>query len=104
MQSYPEHQQDDPDFGQFVGQRSVGNETGGEGTNHDPGDKITDERREFEAMRDRPHDEGNNETGDNRADQGRVMGHSRLSILHGGHAHDRRGQPGDLSLGDGQHG
>ncbi|GLV29569.1 hypothetical protein TomTYG75_20880 [Sphingobium sp. TomTYG75] len=83
MKSHPEHQQNDTDFGQFVGQTGVGDKAWGERTNHDPRDKVTDKRRKFETMGNGTHYESNNEARDDCSDQGRVMRHGRPSLSAG---------------------
>ena len=45
MQADAKHQQYDADFGQFIGEATVGDEAGGEGADHDAGDQIADQRR-----------------------------------------------------------
>ena len=77
MQAHPEHQKDDPDLRQLRGEALIGDEAGGEGTDHDPGEKISGERRDAQAMGDDPEHEGQHDGADEGSDQRCVMRHAR---------------------------
>ena len=51
MQPDAEHQQDDADLGQFVGELLVGDVARRERPDHDAGQQIADQRREPQALR-----------------------------------------------------
>ena len=78
MQADAEHQQDHADLGQFGRHPRIGDEAGGERPDDDPGEEIAGDRRDFEPVRQRAHSEGDDETGDDGADQGRMMRHVLL--------------------------
>lgn len=77
MQPDPEHQQDDPDLGQFGGEVLIGNESWGEGPDGDPGQQVSRDRRQPQPLRQEAEDEGEAEGGDDRGDQGGIVGQGR---------------------------
>ena len=76
MQPHPEHQQDDPDLGQFRREGLIGDEAGCEGADHDARHQIADEWRDPQAVGQRAHQEGQDKTPDDGGDQRRMVQHA----------------------------
>ena len=53
-----EHQEDDADLGELVGQVLVGDEAGGMRADDEPGEEVADDGREAEPVRHVAADEG----------------------------------------------
>ena len=82
MQAHPEHQQDDADLGELQRQVLVGDKARRGRADRDPGEQVSDQRRDPQTMGDRAKDEGEADTEDDRRDQrGRVVLHDAGSIL-----------------------
>ena len=64
MQADAEHQQDDADFGELVGNALIGDEARRERADGDAGEQIADQRRQPQALRDEAEDEGEHEAHD----------------------------------------
>ena len=75
LQPDAEHQQDDADLGELVGDALVGDEARRERPDHDAGEQIADERRGLQPMRDRAEREGQHEADHDGRRQGRVQLH-----------------------------
>ena len=52
VQADAEHQQDDADLGELLGQLAVGDEAGRVRPDDDAGEQVADDRREAEPLRD----------------------------------------------------
>ncbi len=57
MQTDAEHQQDDADFREFVGERLVGDEARRIGAGDNPREQIADQRRKTQSLGQRPEQE-----------------------------------------------
>ena len=77
MQPDAEHQQDDADLGELVGQALVGDEARRERSDHDAGEQIADQRRDPEPMCQRAKRKRQHEADDDQGDQRRVVRHRR---------------------------
>ncbi len=77
MQADAEHQQDDADLGQLVGEALVGDEARREGPDQHAGQQIADQRRDAQAVGERAEDEGQHQPHDDGRDQRRVVVHLR---------------------------
>jgi len=77
MQPYAEHQQDDADLGELIGNVLVGDKAGGEGPDDDPCHEIADQRRQFEAV-------GNNAEGEREHQTDRDGGNEWRHMQHAG--------------------
>ena len=75
MEPDAEHQQDDAELGELVGEVLVGDEAGGERPDGDAGDQVADQRRELEAVRHRAECPGERERNHNGGNQRGVMRH-----------------------------
>ena len=75
MQADAEHQQDDAHLGQLRCNLAVRSKAGGEGTGHDAGTQIADQRRQAQAESQRSQHESKHQTADNGGNQGRMMKH-----------------------------
>ncbi len=76
MQADAEHQQDDADFGEFVGERLIRREEARRGRPQQHArEQIADQWRNAQPLRDRRQDEGQDEAGDDGRNQRRVMRH-----------------------------
>ncbi len=75
MQPDAEHQEDDADLGELVGDVLVGDEARREGPDGDAGEQIADERRKLEAVGSDPEAEGEHEADGEGRDEGRHMQH-----------------------------
>ena len=64
-----EHQQDDADLGELVGQMPVGDEAGRRRPDHDPRQQVTDDRREPEPERDVAANQGRGQAAGQREDE-----------------------------------
>ncbi len=78
MQADAEHQQHHADIGQLQGQIGVGDKTGGERPDHDTGQKIANQRRQLQPMRQRAQHKSQAEADNDHADQGRMEFHARI--------------------------
>ena len=58
MQANAEHQQDDTDLGELIGDRLIGDEARRERADGDAGDEIADERRQLQPLGHEPESEG----------------------------------------------
>ena len=76
MQADAEHQQDDADLGELVGELLVGDVAGRERPHQHAGEQIADQRRGLEPVRERAQHEGEDQPDDNGGDQRGVMRHS----------------------------
>src|SRR3546814_1141992 len=74
----PEHQQNDADLGELHRQPRVGDEARREGTDKNAREQITRDRRDFEPVRERPHQKGDAKPRDDGSDQRGVMRHGPL--------------------------
>ena len=70
-----EHQEDDADLGELVGDLDVGDEARAVRADDDAGDEVADQRGEAEAVGDGAEDEGEHEADDDRRDQWRPVLH-----------------------------
>ena len=77
MQADAEHQQDDADLGQLRGEALIGDEAGGEGADDDPGEEISDKRRDAQPMGDNSEQEGQDDGADESGDQRGILRHAR---------------------------
>ena len=75
MEPDAEHQEDDADLGELVGDVLVGDVARRERTDKDAGDQIADERRKLEAVRQHAEAEGEPKTDGKRRDERRHMRH-----------------------------
>ena len=75
MQADAEHQQDNADLGQLIGDFLIGHVAGRERSDQDAGDQVAYERRYAQALRKGPKHKGEHETGDKGGEQRRVMMH-----------------------------
>ena len=75
MQANAEHQKDHPDIGELQCQVGVGDETGGERADHDPGQQIADQGRQLQAQRRGAHHKGQAQAHDENSDQRRHFMH-----------------------------
>ena len=75
MQADAEHQQDDADLGELVGDVLVGDEAGRERPDQDAGEQIADQRRQLEAVRQHAKGEGEHEADGERGDERRDVRH-----------------------------
>ena len=67
VQADAEHQQDDADLGELLGERGVADEAGGVRADRDAGEQIADDGREAEPLRDAAqHPRGGERGGDGR--------------------------------------
>jgi hypothetical protein len=73
-----EHQQDDADPGELFGQRLVGHDTRGEGTDSDAGEQIADDGQRAQPARDRAEQEGETQALGDRRDGRRGVVHQRV--------------------------
>ena len=64
VQADAEHQEDDADFRQLIGDVLVGDKARGERTDGDPGEEIADQRRQAQALHGKPQGEGKHERED----------------------------------------
>ena len=69
LQADAEHQQDDADFGELLGEMRVGDEAGRVGTDDDAGEQVADDRRQAEPLRDVADDQRGAEAGRERQDE-----------------------------------
>ncbi len=83
MQPHPEHQQNDADLRQLVGQRLVGDEARRERPEQHAREQIADQRRGAQAMGQGAEQERKAETGDEHGDQGAVV-HASPKVGGGG--------------------
>ncbi len=75
MEPDAEHQQNDADLGQLIGDVLVGNVARRERADEDAGDQIAHERRELEPMRQHTEAEGEPETDGKGRNERRHMRH-----------------------------
>ena len=57
MQTYTEHEQDDPDFGQLARKIWIGDEPRSMGSHKNSRKQVTNYRRQFEPMTDKAEDQ-----------------------------------------------
>ncbi len=96
MQPNPEHEENNADLGQLEREPGVGDEPGGKRPDQHPGKQIARDRRNSEAMRQRPHQERDAKARDDSADQGGVMRHGLC--LGGGSAGGQATRPNWLQV------
>lgn len=77
VEADPEHQENDPDVGQLLGDLGVRHEAGGERADGDAGDEIADDRREPEPLRHEPEEDRGREGAGQREDEVEVLRHGR---------------------------
>jgi len=75
VQADAEHQQDDADLGQFLGQVAVGDVARRERADSDAGKEIAHQGRGLEPRGDGAENERQHDAADNGGDQGRFMRH-----------------------------
>ena len=73
LQADAEHQQDDADLGQLLGQRGVGDEAGRVRADERPGQQVADDRRQAEPLREVAEDQRRAEAARQRQDEGVSM-------------------------------
>jgi hypothetical protein len=69
LQADAEHQQDDADFGQLLGQRRIGHEAWGVGSDQCTGKQVAHERRQVNPVSDVPQEQRRGEPAGKREDQ-----------------------------------
>ncbi len=79
LQADAEHQQDDADFGELIGDALIGDEARRERTDNDAGKKVADQRRGLEPMRDDAEREGEHEADHNGGDERCMLRHGVTS-------------------------
>ena len=75
MQPDAEHQQDDADLGELVGDVLVGDVARRERPDQNPGEQVADQRRELEAMHQHAEGEGEHEADSEGGNERRDMRH-----------------------------
>ncbi len=80
MQSHTEHQQDDADLGELVGNVLVGDEAWGERSDGNPGKQIADQRRQPQALGHETEAEGEHKPEDERGDERGRMRHAEAPL------------------------
>ena len=75
MQPHAEHQQNDADLGELIGDILVGDEARRERPDDDARHQIADQRRQLEAVRDDAEAEGEHEADREGGNEGRHMQH-----------------------------
>jgi len=98
VQTDAEHQQDDADLGQFVGEVLVGNKARCRRSDQHAGEEIADQGRNLQPLRDDPEDEGQDEANDDRRDERRVMGQGSTFLF--SRAFGVHGQGGAITVSD----
>ena len=81
LQPDTEHQQNNTDFGEFVGHVLVGDEAGGDGADHHPGHEIADQGWKAQPVSERAEGEGEPDTNHDGRDQRRAMRHASRGPL-----------------------
>ena len=77
MQANPEHQQDDADFGELIGNALVGDEARRERADGDAGEQIADQRRQPQALGHEAEGEGEHKPYGERRDERCRMRHAK---------------------------
>ena len=73
LESDAEHEKDDANLGELLRHRSIGDESGCMRSDECPGEKVADDRRQAEALRDIPENQGRGEPAGQRVDQIEVV-------------------------------
>ena len=73
LQADAEHQQDDADLGELLGERAIGDEPGRVRADDEPGDEVADDRRELQPLGDVAADQRRDEAAGEREDQIEAM-------------------------------
>ena len=69
LQPDAEHQQDDAELGELIGQPDVGDESRRVGADDNPGEQVADDGREMQALGEIAEDERRGEPADKRGDE-----------------------------------
>jgi hypothetical protein len=75
VQTYAEHEEDDAELGELLGQRLVGDPARREWSNDHAGQQIADERRDSGSLGNQAQHEREAEAYDDRGDEGRAVWH-----------------------------
>ena len=75
MESDAEHEQDDADLGELIGDARIGYEAGREGADGDAGQQVANERRQAQAMGRDAKRQGEHKANNDGGDDWRRMGH-----------------------------
>jgi hypothetical protein len=78
MQANPEHQQDDADLGELIGDALIGDEARRERTDGNAGEQIADQRRQLQALGYKPEAEGEHKAHGQGRDERSRMRHLQL--------------------------
>ena len=80
MQANPEHQQDDADFGELIGNALIGDEARRERADGDAGEQIADQRRQPQALGHEAEAEGEHKPHGERRDERSRMRHAKVPV------------------------
>ena len=80
MQANPEHQQDDADFGELIGNALIGDEARRERADGNAGEQIADQRRQPQALGHEAEGEGEHKPHGERRDERSRMRHAKVPL------------------------
>lgn len=81
LEPHSEHEEDDPDLRELLGDVAVHDKSGRERPNHDAGREVTDDRRKPQTMRDEPKEPCGGESAAERQDETKRVHHAPTRLV-----------------------